>query len=110
LTSNEREWPIAHRYGRAVVSPVLNDTGEEIGLYDLKGAGSRDPSNRAGGHTNGMASVGEGVREFAHEKLFSRLFHVLDSPHRTIGIYAILDLGFQIIDEREITSELASIF
>jgi hypothetical protein len=86
-------------YNRALVLEAFEpDTTTITGLLDTKGSGSRAPHNRAGGHSNGLLSLGEGLREFAHEKLVNMIFRHARSNHTTVGIYAVLDLGFDIID------------
>ncbi len=61
------------------------------GLIDGKGVGSEDP--RQADHQNGLATLGEMVREFAYEKLVQKIFDHSGSGLRTVGCYAVLDLG-----------------
>lgn len=79
-------------YNRAIVV----DTPE--GLIDIKGAGSLNPNNNHHGRNggNGLASLGESIREFSYQKLVENVFRHADAPVETVGSYAVIDLGFDI--------------
>lgn len=82
---------IAYRpreYRRAHVFKV--DTG---GLIDAKGTGAVDPSG--GSHDNGLATLGDMIREYAYEKLVHAIFYK-DGRFDTVGSYAVIDYGFDI--------------
>ncbi|QDK38438.1 hypothetical protein [Bdellovibrio sp. NC01] len=75
-------------YRRAHV--FVADTG---GLIDAKGTGAVDPSG--GSHDNGLATLGDMIREYTYEKLIHALF-VKDGRFDTVGSYAVIDYGFDI--------------
>jgi hypothetical protein len=82
---------LAHRpqdYGRSVVVQVTE------GLIDIKGAGSLKPYQ--GSHGNGLASLGEAIREFTYEKMVNKVFQHAGVATETVGTYAVLDLGFDV--------------
>lgn len=76
-------------YRRAHVFKV--DTG---GLIDAKGTGAVDPSGDS--HNNGLATLGDMLREFLYEKLVHAIFE-RDGRFDTVGSYAVIDYGFNII-------------
>ncbi len=88
ISSEEREAYRPREYRRAHVFAV--DTG---GLIDAKGTGAADP--QGGSHDNGLATLGDMIREFAFEKLIHALF-VKDGRFDTVGSYAVIDFGFSI--------------
>ena len=65
-------------------------------LIDVKGAGSLRPSNDEKGHHNGLATLGEAIREFAYEKLVREIFEHEGAGQRTVGTYAVIDAGFDV--------------
>jgi hypothetical protein len=94
-----------YRYGRALVLPITNDASEVIGYIDVKGAGSRAP--RAEGHGNGLATLGECIREYIYENLVNRiLVHAnrekltvegyTPPAAPTVGSYAVIYTGFYV--------------
>lgn len=76
-------------YGRAAVFPAGS------GLIDAKGTGSQHPLQYD--HGNGLATLGESIREFAYEKLVHRITEHAGLDVDTVGCYAIFDLGFDVI-------------
>jgi hypothetical protein len=76
-------------YGRALVFKV-----GDSGLIDAKGAGAVYPL--ASDHSNGLASLGEAIREFAYENLVNKIFTHSQSEYKTVRNYAVIDLGFDI--------------
>jgi len=87
-------------YGRAIVFQA-----DETHFIDAKGTGvapGRLP--RWGGHGDGLASLGEVTREFLYEKLVQTLFTHSGSGRDTVGHYAVIDWGFDIIHEDHSTS------
>lgn len=52
---------------------------------------------RPGNKTDGLASLGEMIREYLWEDVVARVFRHSGINARTIGNYAVLDLGFDII-------------
>jgi hypothetical protein len=75
-------------YRRAHV--FVADTG---GLIDAKGTGAIDPSG--GSHDNGLATLGDMIREYLFEKLVHAVFEK-DGRFDTVGSYAVIDFGFDI--------------
>jgi hypothetical protein len=75
-------------YNRAHVMPV------DGGMMDAKGVGTENPS--FGGHSDGLASLGEMLREFLFERLVTRILKFENDPARTVGNYAVLDFGFNV--------------
>lgn len=90
LTGEERLALRPDDYGRAVVFPV-DDAG---GMMDMKGSGARYP--RAGDHGDGLATLGESIREFTYEKLAHEILQNEGSALTTVQNYAVLDLGFDV--------------
>lgn len=76
-------------YGRAAVFEVGANA-----LLDVKGTGAVAPAQ--GDHSNGLATLGEVIREYAFEKLTSRVFQHAGTEFKTVGHYAVLDLGFDV--------------
>jgi hypothetical protein len=86
-------------YGRALVYPMLDpsDHKTEIGLIDVKGAGSLYPTQME--HGNGVATLGECVREFLYENLVRDVLDDADITTKTVGSYAVIDAGFGVVHE-----------
>ena len=80
-------------YRRAHVFSV--DTG---GLIDAKGSGAIDP--HGGDHDNGLASLGDMIREYAYEKLVHAIFKA-NNEFDTVGSYAVIDYGFSIVQRNK---------
>lgn len=82
-------------YGRALVIPV-NAPGTEnpIGLIDAKGVGALKPALKD--HGDGLATLGECIREFVYEKMVNRVFQHSQSGLKTVGTYAVIDAGFDL--------------
>lgn len=78
-----------HHYHRALVFKA----GE--GFIDVKGAGSLAPRQES--HGNGLATTYEAFREFVFEKKVQQIFADAKLPNKTVGGYAVLDYGFNII-------------
>jgi hypothetical protein len=76
-------------YGRAMVFQP-----EPGVLIDVKGSGAKRP--RQTDHANGLATLGEVIREFAYEQLVHKLFVHAQSGERTVGHYAVIDAGFDV--------------
>jgi hypothetical protein len=88
-TSNESRMAYRPReYRRAHVFTV--DSG---GLIDAKGTGAIDPSG--GSHDNGLATLGDMIREYMYEKLIHAIFSRAQQ-FDTVGSYAVIDYGFDI--------------
>lgn len=90
----------AHRppsYNRALLFEMENpgNPGEKIGLMDAKGVGSLRPAQRD--HGNGVATLGETIREFIWEKLVREVFHDANIENKTVGSYAVIDGGFDVL-------------
>jgi hypothetical protein len=79
------------RYGRGMLMPV------EGGMIDMKGTGAIKPA--FGDHKNGLATLGESIREFLYEKLVAAVLDHSNMPARTVGTYAVLDYGFDVIHD-----------
>ncbi len=78
-------------YGRAMVLPVQG------GFLDVKGSGATRP--RRGSYETGLASTGEAIREFIWEKAVKRVLDHAGSEVATVGNYAVIDFGFDVIQE-----------
>ena len=82
-------------YGRALVIPVNAPGSEEpIGLIDAKGVGALKPALKD--HGDGLATLGECIREFVYEKMVNRVFQHSNSGIKTVGTYAVIDAGFDL--------------
>jgi len=84
-------------YGRALVFPAADpkNSAQAIGLFDAKGVGART-SPYAGSHSDGLATLGECIREFLFEKLVMAVFENSGVGMRTVGTYAVVDIGFDV--------------
>lgn len=76
-------------YNRADVIPVAG------GLMDSKGTGTENPRQRH--HGNGLATLGEMIREYIFEKSVQMIFDDARVSAKTVGSYAVLDYGFDVI-------------
>lgn len=76
-------------YGRAMVYKTSDD-----GLLDAKGVGVKGA--RAGDHSDGLMSLGEGIREYVYEKMVNHIFTNEDPSLKTVGSYAVIDTGFDV--------------
>ncbi|MBT3586289.1 MAG: hypothetical protein HN509_15385 [Halobacteriovoraceae bacterium] len=89
----------AHRpphYGRALVYEMLDpETGNQIGLIDLKGSGALKPAQKS--HRNGIATLGECLREYVFEHMMRDIFKDSGLPQKTVGSYAVIDPGFDLV-------------
>jgi hypothetical protein len=82
-------------YGRALVYEMKHpETGEHLGLMDIKGAGSLSPGQID--HRNGIASLGESMREFLWENLMRDVLADANLPNKTVASYAVIDPGFDL--------------
>jgi len=77
------------KYGRAHLIPVAG------GLMDSKGVGSKTPSHMS--HGNGLATLGEMIREFIMEKVVSEVVEH-EKVGKTVGCYAVIDYGFDVVN------------
>jgi hypothetical protein len=76
-------------YGRAL---VYNPTP---GVFiDVKGAGAKKPALTD--HASGLATLGEGIREYAYEHLVHKVLQHANRGDRTVGHYAVIDAGFDV--------------
>jgi len=96
-------------YGRALVVSVGNDDSKvdsahppqsalAKGLLDLKGAGispGRTPSREE--HSNGLEYLGVALADLAMQKVIDEIFRRAAPSFRTVPVYAVLDLGFDIL-------------
>ena len=78
-------------YGRALVFPFLD------GLMDGKGAGAVAAEQK--GHSNGLASVTETLRELLIEKLIKLVMQNEGYRAGTVESYGVIDYGFDIVNE-----------
>ena len=87
------------RYGRALVYEVFDpsDTSVQVGLIDAKGVGATNPIQK--NHGNGIATLGEVIREYVYEKMVNEILAEEKIGHHTIGSYAVIDPGFDVIHE-----------
>ncbi|GAB4014872.1 MAG: hypothetical protein Fur0010_13350 [Bdellovibrio sp.] len=83
-------------YGRALVFDMKHpSTGEHLGLMDVKGVGSVKPGQKD--HGNGIATLGETIREFLYENMMRRVLKDSNLPQKTVGSYAVIDPGFDVV-------------
>lgn len=75
-------------YNRALVFNV------DGGMIDGKGFGAPHPAQYD--HGNGLATLGEMLREFLYQKLVQRIFDYSSSSNKTVGSYAVIDWGFRV--------------
>lgn len=90
----------AHRppsYNRALLFEMQSPqaAGQSVGLMDAKGVGSLRPAQRD--HGNGVATLGESIREFIWERLVREVFHDANIENKTVGSYAVIDGGFDVL-------------
>jgi hypothetical protein len=97
LTGEEKKAYRPPRYNRANVFDVSNpaNNAEQIGIIDVKGAGSLNP--RQADHGNGVATLGEVIREFLYERLVREVTHDAELPNKVVGSYAVIDPGFDVV-------------
>jgi hypothetical protein len=76
-------------YGRALVFQP-----EPGVLIDVKGSGALAPQQES--HGNGLATLGEAIREYAYEHLVNKVFEHAQTGDRTVGHYAVIDAGFDV--------------
>ena len=82
-------------YGRALVYDMVHpDSGEKIGLMDAKGVGSLRPGQVD--HGNGIATLGEAIREYLYEGMMRNVLNDADVPNQIVGSYAVIDAGFDL--------------
>lgn len=83
-------------YGRALVYNMNHpETGQQIGLMDVKGAGALNPGQRD--HGNGIATLGESLREFVWENMMRDVLADAGLENKTVGSYAVIDPGFDLV-------------
>jgi hypothetical protein len=80
-------------YGRCLVVPV-DDQGQ-TGLIEVKGAGAASP--RQAPHRNGLMTLGEVIREYLYEHLVRDLLKDAGAKMTTVGTYAVIDAGFDVL-------------
>ena len=108
---------IAYRppaYGRANIIEFTID-GDNAGLLDVKGVGLHPFMNYShngnfpylmekkidhGNHSDGLLKMGEGIRESLYEQLVNRIFLHSKTNFYTVGTYAVLDPGFDVISDK----------
>jgi hypothetical protein len=76
-------------YGRAMVFRPAPGV-----LIDVKGSGAKSPKQTD--HGNGLATLGEVIREFSYEQLVNKVFIHSKTGARTVGHYAVIDAGFDV--------------
>jgi hypothetical protein len=82
-------------YGRAIVFEIKDPDGKYLGLIDAKGTGSLHPGQVD--HGNGLATLGEAIREYNYENLIRGVLIDAGVPNRTVGSYGVIDAGFDVI-------------
>jgi hypothetical protein len=88
-------------YGRALVFQVPG------GLIDGKGFGARTPAQRD--HSNGLAELGEVIREFAFHQAMDTVLRHADVGLGTVGAYAVIDWGFDVVGANGLRSPAGAI-
>lgn len=76
-------------YNRAHVIPV------DGGFIDIKGSGAPSPSHRS--HGDGLATVGEAIREFIYQKMVQKIFTHAKLEFTTVANYGVIDYGFDVV-------------
>jgi hypothetical protein len=93
-------------YGRAVVVAIDTPAEKgEAGYLDLKGVGvapGRAPSHQP--HANGLEYLGIAIADFFYGWLVDTIFAVASPGYRVLPVYAVLDLGFDIVGGRHGTA------
>jgi hypothetical protein len=89
------------QYGRALVFQVKG------GFIDVKGVGAIYPVQAD--HSNGLATLGEVLREYLYQKMVQLLFDHDESNLKTVGSYAVIDWGFHVIHSDGSTSPAGAI-
>lgn len=85
-------------YGRALVVPVTHRHFSGAGLLDVKGAGvapSRVPSHDE--HSSGLEYLGVAIADFIYGWIIERIFARTVPGYTTVPVYAVIDLGFDIV-------------
>lgn len=83
-------------YGRALVFEMKDPvTGDVMGIMDAKGVGALRPGQRD--HANGVATLGETIREFVYENMMRRVLKDSELTQKTVGSYAVIDPGFDVV-------------
>ncbi len=87
------------RYNRAIIFDAKSphNPQESIGILDVKGTGSLSPSQSD--HGNGVATLGEVIREFIYERLMRDVAYDAQIPNKIVGSYAVIDPGFDVVHE-----------
>lgn len=87
------------RYNRALVFDAQNPHNPKanIGLLDVKGVGSLSPAQKD--HGNGVATLGESIREFIYERVMREVVYDAGIDNKIVGSYAVIDPGFDVIHE-----------
>lgn len=88
LASYEREMLRPADYGRATVFEVPG------GLIDVKGTGALEPE--MGSHSNGLATLGEVIREYVYSRLIEMVLHHAGSEVEVVQTYGVIDWGFEV--------------
>ena len=105
-------------YGRALIFSI-QDTLQQVGvddeigekendkgLIDVKGVGvGPDAKPTHGPHHNGLCSLSECFNELLFEQIIHRIFRKENSAHQTLPIYAIIDLGFDIVINNQVVKK-----
>lgn len=105
LEDNYRVAYRPHGYGRAHIFQASSPNSQAVmGLIDAKGTGAIFPSQKS--HANGVATLGEAIREYLYEGLIRRVLFDsgLEHEYRTVGSYAVIDAGFEVIHADGTTS------
>jgi hypothetical protein len=77
----------------------LRSTGESASqssvVFDVKGAGAKNPTFDDDHHSNGLAYFGEAMREYHLERIVQLIFRHSGLQEKTNPIYAVIHLGFK---------------
>ncbi len=87
------------RYNRAIIFDAQNPKhlDESMGLLDVKGTGALAPAQKD--HGNGVATLGEVIREFIYERVMREVVYDAQIENKIAGSYAVIDPGFDVIHE-----------
>lgn len=87
-------------YGRALILPVDSQpSARGAAFFDIKGAGvGPGVTPHQDVHANGLEYLGVALADFFYGWLLDRVFAHIAPTYQTVPVYAVLDLGFQIVD------------
>ena len=87
------------RYGRAFLVPVEEKWGSAGARFlDLKGVGvAPNATATQTSYTNGLEYLGVALGDYFYAWLLDRIFRRSEPGYSTVPVYAVIDLGFDIV-------------